>query len=101
MLSLVSEYMLVASEVSPDDWQPEDAHVVTLPVSSAVSLDTEYSPPAMLAPDESLLRELHESVTRLLEVEVLLSHSEDPAGTVSRRLSNPSMTAAIQNSTPC
>jgi hypothetical protein len=51
MLSSVQEYMLVASEVLPDDWQPlVEAHVVTLSVS---------------APDESLLRGSHNRATVL------------------------------------
>jgi hypothetical protein len=104
MLSSVPEYMpepaFAASEVLPDDWQPQEAHMVTLPVSSAVLLDTEYSPPAVSAPDEYLLRESHDSATCLSVLEASLASSDDPVGTLSRHLSNPSMTAAIQNLTP-
>ena len=73
---------------------------VTLPISSAVLLDMDYSPPPVSAPDESLLRESHNSSPFFSELEAALSSSDDPVSTLSHYLNNPMMTTAIQNLTP-
>ena len=53
----LAEPTMVEADILPEDWAPQQAHVVTLPVSSAVLLDTEYIPPSVSAPDESLICE--------------------------------------------
>jgi hypothetical protein len=73
---------------------------VTLPISSAILLDMEYSTPPVSAPDESLLRESHNIATSLSQLEAALSSSDDPMSTLSHCLNNPMMTTAIQNLTP-
>ena len=118
----VAEPTFVEADILPQDWRPQEAHVIKLPVSSAVLVDTEYIPPNVSAPDESLLAEHTNSVSSLSSVsapdESLLSDpqtrmtaslselldalacTDDPVGLVSHELNNPMMVSTIQNLSP-
>ena len=98
--TLSAEPTFVAADLIPEDWQPQESHVVTLPMSSAILLDSNYSPPSASAPDESLLQESHNIATNLSQLEASLSSSDDPVNTLSDHLNNPKMVATIQNLTP-
>jgi len=91
------------ADILPEDWRPQEAHVVTLPLSSAVLLDTQYVPPTVSAPDESLVRE-HESpntvTASLSDLLDSLACSDDPVSAVSHHLNNPMMAVTVQNLTP-
>lgn len=98
----LAEPTMVEADILPDDWAPQQAHVVTLPVSSAVLLDSEYIPPSVSAPKESLAPK-HESQTANVTLSDLLDSlacSDDPVSAVSHHLNNPMMATTIQNLTP-
>ena len=113
------EPTFVEADILPEDWRPQEAHVVSLPVSSAVLVDTEYVPPPVSAPDEALLRDhsSHHSnmsapdesllrgsqnhmTTALSDLLDSLACSDNPVSAVSHHLNNPMMAATIQNLTP-
>lgn len=94
------EPAFVEADLLPDDWRPQEAHVVTLPANSAVLLDSDYVPPPVSAPDETLLDESRVIASVLSKLKASVSESDDPVVTVSRHLNDPMMVTTIQNLTP-
>jgi hypothetical protein len=117
----MAEPTFVEADILPPDWRPQEAHLIKLPASSAVLVDTEYIPPNVSAPDESLLVEHTNGLTTssvsapdesllsdiqarttasLSELLDSLARTDDPVDLVSHELNNPMMVATIQNLTP-
>lgn len=107
----------VQADILPEDWSPQEAQVVTLPVSSAVLLDKEYTPPILsapdqtngmtssaTAPDESLLTGYGPQTTNmtscLSNLLGSLAYNNDPVSFVSHGLIDPMMATTIQNLSP-
>lgn len=98
-----SEPTLVEADLLPDDWRPQEAHVVTLPSASAVLLDTEYVPPVASAPPESLLQDSQSQMASgsLSDLLDFAGSSSNPVDAVTRHLnSNPALATTIQNLQP-
>jgi hypothetical protein len=90
---------MAEAQVLPEDWAPEESHVVVIPVDN-VFLPQQTSGPS--APPETLRRDYYttQPATNLAELISLLEASDNPSLLLEQELKNPILVSEIQSMSP-